>query len=356
MAPRGRPNLSLCLSVGLSCSAFDAPRARAPGPIPRRSGAQRSTIQTVCKRTDPPKHHARPLTHTTTTKKPTDAASSGRAARAAARATPAAPARLALCRRPVRPSSSAAAAAAAPAGSSAPAAPSYELDPDNASILVCGGGGVALGVTRRLKDMGSWVWMLQRTDARKKEIEAMMAIVAKGDALVPSDVARAFDQIEDVDAVVSSVGGSVADPRADGEGNINLIAAAAKKGVKKFVLVTSVGCGDSASAPGDKVYAALAPVLKEKDRAEAALREAAARHGMAFTIVRPGGLVSEPATGRGALTEDSGVCGSIARDDVSQLVVKALFSKKADGKTLTAVDAERVTTAHGSGGFARFEL
>ena len=41
------------------------------------------------------------------------------------------------------------------------------LDPDNASILVAGGGGVALITTRRLKDMGSWVWVLQRSDSRR---------------------------------------------------------------------------------------------------------------------------------------------------------------------------------------------
>ncbi len=38
---------------------------------------------------------------------------------------------------------------------------------DNASILVCGGGGVALDVTRKLKEAGSWVWQLQRTDVRR---------------------------------------------------------------------------------------------------------------------------------------------------------------------------------------------
>lgn len=47
------------------------------------------------------------------------------------------------------------------------------LDPDNASILVAGGGGVALSVTRRLKDMGSWVWVLQRSDTRRSALTGM---------------------------------------------------------------------------------------------------------------------------------------------------------------------------------------
>lgn len=57
--------------------------------------------------------------------------------------------------------------------------------------------------------------------------------------------------IEEVDAVVCTLGGTTADPRVDSEGNINVIDAAIKKGVKKFILVTSVGCGNSKDAPGE---------------------------------------------------------------------------------------------------------
>lgn len=60
-------------------------------------------------------------------------------------------------------------------------------------------------------------------------------------------------QIEDVDAVVSTIGGTPADASADSEGNINLIKAAIAKGVKRFVLVTSIGTGDSKDAPPQQV-------------------------------------------------------------------------------------------------------
>ena len=53
-----------------------------------------------------------------------------------------------------------------------------QLDPDNASILVAGGGGVALAVTRKLKDMGSWVWMLQRSETRRCKLSLVMPVLA----------------------------------------------------------------------------------------------------------------------------------------------------------------------------------
>lgn len=56
------------------------------------------------------------------------------------------------------------------------------------------------------------------------------------------------------------------------QGNINLIEAAKKKGVKKFVLVTSIGTGDSKDAPPKQVYGVLKPVLLQKEKAEQRLK------------------------------------------------------------------------------------
>lgn len=75
--------------------------------------------------------------------------------------------------------------------------------------------------------------------------------------------------------MVCTLGGSVADPRVDNEGNINIIDAAIKKGVKKFILVTSVGCGDSKDAPGDLQAAAVGWATK----ATGQKRETAGKYG-----------------------------------------------------------------------------
>ena len=44
-----------------------------------------------------------------------------------------------------------------------------------------------------------------------------MAILVRGDALKKEDVAKALEQIEEVDAVVSTIGGTPADPTADSQ-------------------------------------------------------------------------------------------------------------------------------------------
>lgn len=51
----------------------------------------------------------------------------------------------------------------------------------------------------------------------RKEIESMMAIVVNGDACKAEDVEKAFTAIDGVDAVVSTIGGTTADPIADSQ-------------------------------------------------------------------------------------------------------------------------------------------
>ncbi len=63
---------------------------------------------------------------------------------------------------------------------------------------------------------------------------------------------------------------------------------------------------------------------------------------MEWVIVRPGGLKSDPATGTGVLTADTTICGAITREDVADLVIKALLSDGSSGKVLSAVDKEQL--------------
>ena len=139
-------------------------------------------------------------------------------------------------------------------------------------------------------------------------------------------------------AVGATVGAAPADPKADSEGNIALIDACVAKGIKKFVLVTSIGTGDSKSAPPQNVYDALEPVLIEKEKAEEHLKKIAKEKGIDFVIVRPGGLKSEPRTNTAVLTENTNVCGAIHREDVAALTMMCVLKDKANGKTLSAVD------------------
>ncbi len=59
---------------------------------------------------------------------------------------------------------------------------------------------------------------------------------------------------------------------------------------------------------------------------------------MNWTIIRPGGLKSSPATTKAILTEDNTAIGSIHREDVADLVVKTLKSPKTKQKVLSAID------------------
>jgi uncharacterized protein YbjT (DUF2867 family) len=206
-------------------------------------------------------------------------------------------------------------------------------------IFVAGASrGVGREIVRLLREQATPVTALLRSDAAQDELEALGATVVFGDALNADEVEQAM-LATPIEIVVTTVGGMPQDgQRVDYLGNKNLIDAAVAVGVKKFILVSSIGSGDSVVALSPQVLQTLGPVLAEKERAEQHLIAS----GLTYTIVRPGGLKSEPATGHGVLTLDPTVVGTIHRADVALLVCQCLLSDKSNNRVLSAVDRQMV--------------
>lgn len=157
----------------------------------------------------------------------------------------------------------------------------------------------------------------------------------KGDAFDYKTVEGAIDGC---DAAITTLGGSTQDDdkKVDYAGNNNVIEACGILGCVRVILVTSIGCGSSKAATPPSVYETLEPVLKAKDRAEKILMKYYTN--MNWTIVRPGGLKTAPMTGEAILTVDDKAIGSVHREDVANLVVKALSASNTERKVFSAID------------------
>jgi uncharacterized protein YbjT (DUF2867 family) len=97
-----------------------------------------------------------------------------------------------------------------------------------------------------------------------------------------------------------------------------------------------IGIGETAAAVPANVQQMFAEPLELKTKAENYLRES----GLDYTILRPGGLLSEPATGRGMRSQDPTIMGTVHRADLAQLVVDALNDDSQIGEIYSVVDAE----------------
>ncbi len=134
--------------------------------------------------------------------------------------------------------------------------------------------------------------------------------------------------------VVCMLGGT---PQLNTQGNINVIDAASGSGVSRFVMLTSIGCGDSAETVDPFVKAFIGKALRAKNWAEKQLQAT----DMDWTIIRPGGTVRRPSKGKPILVDSPKVTGHINVMDLGDAVLEALESPKAVRRVLTAVDSGR---------------
>ena len=207
--------------------------------------------------------------------------------------------------------------------------------PGTGPVLVIGGNrDTGLEIVRRLRARGEAVSVFVRPGSDANAAAALGARVLRGDALRPTDLAAAL-ATDRYRAVVSTLGRSKAGgPRADDAGNRHAIDATRAAGLRRFVLVTVIGAGDSRDAAYFLARRALGRVMADKTVAEDYLRAS----GLDYTIVRPGGLLNGADSGRAYLTPDVGSFSWIRRADLARLVVQALDDPQAHGRVYHAFD------------------
>jgi uncharacterized protein YbjT (DUF2867 family) len=194
-------------------------------------------------------------------------------------------------------------------------------------ILVAGGHGqIARRLLKLLADQGHTARGLIRNREQAADLEAAGAVPVLGD-LENDPTLEPY--VKGADAVVFAAGagpgsGAARKRTVDLGGAVKLADAAKAAGVRRYVIISSIGAQDPA-AGGDSMRA----YLEAKAEADAYVQAS----GLDWTVVRPGGLTDEPGTGRVAVFTDLGHRGPVPRDDVAAVVAACLTTPATIGVT-----------------------
>lgn len=183
-------------------------------------------------------------------------------------------------------------------------------------------GGTGRQIVAQALEAGHIVQALVRDPARLPVQHPHLHLIT-GNVLDSDAVERT---ITGADAVIVSLGNTANNPDwIVSEGTKVIVAAMHKLGVRRLIVISSLGVGDSR----DQVPAffkvlmktALKKPMEDKERQE----QIVAASGLDWTIVRPGGLTNGPRTGRyRAGLDRSIVAGQVSRADVAEFVLRQL--------------------------------
>jgi uncharacterized protein YbjT (DUF2867 family) len=187
-----------------------------------------------------------------------------------------------------------------------------------AHIIVFGGHGkVALQLSRMLAERGNEVSSVFRNPDHSDDVAATGATPVVAD-IEQLDTDALADLVAGHDAVVFSAGAGGGEPArtyaVDRDAAIRVIDAAAQAGVKRFVMVSYFGAGPEHGLPQDDPFFAYA---EAKAAADTYLRSSE----LDWTVLGPGRLTLEPATGKIVLAKGN---GAVSRADVALVVAAAL--------------------------------
>jgi len=172
-------------------------------------------------------------------------------------------------------------------------------------------------------------------DPSRLAIEDKCLTLVTGDVFDPASVAQA---VQGQDAVICALGAGsdLKKTTVRTTGTINIISGMQKNNVRRLMVVTAMGVGeswDTLSAFNKFFFATLLKSSRDDhETQEAAVKES----GLDWTIVRPSGLTDTPLTDSYDFGENiPATTSKIARADVADLILKELEDNVLIGKAVT---------------------
>lgn len=195
------------------------------------------------------------------------------------------------------------------------------------NVLIAGAhGGVGQHVTEVLSESDHEATAMVRAESQVEEMEEFGVETVVAD--LTEDITHA---VTGHDAIVFAAGSGGEDVEGvDRDGAIDMMETAEAEGVERFVMLSSMNADDPEEAP-DALYEYLLAKQTADDHLQAS--------DLTYTIVRPGALTDDPATGtiRTAAKLDR---GEVTRADVARTLVAALDMASTHGETFEMLDGD----------------
>ncbi|UNH26186.1 SDR family oxidoreductase [Moellerella wisconsensis] len=195
--------------------------------------------------------------------------------------------------------------------------------------------GASKGVGRHLVDLGlaagHHISALVRSESTANELGELGVDIYLGDAVVDDSLHTLFSNASPNSIIFSTLGGG----DADFTGNFNVIKRAEQHAIPRLLLVTSIGCGDTWPSLSPRAKSLFGRAVRYKSMAESYLQTSE----LAFTILRPGGLVNTAGSGHCELLVGE-AHGIVSRYDVAKQLQKLAEDRQSYGQVYAVIDSQ----------------
>lgn len=188
--------------------------------------------------------------------------------------------------------------------------------------------GLGRAFTEQALQLGHRVVALVRHADMAAELQSLGVDVVSGDALDPQAVAAACRHAGRDAHVVSTLGSFRQAEPVDYLGNRQVIDEMERAELKRLLLVTSLGCGDSWQYLPERARTAFGYEVRLKSLAEIWLQTST----LAWTILRPAGLQDGETTGKAVLSQGKEMHGLVRRADVAACGLRLLTDEATAGQ------------------------